>query len=208
MAKRPDSSRGTSGYHDRRLNLRTERRAFLIVCQGAKTESIYFDSFPWRRSPIKLDIKPLSVAPLELVERAAALWKEGDYRKGFDQAWCVFDRDETPATQFNDAIALARQKGINVAYSNEAFELWYLLHFQYVVTALSRKDLCDKLSSQLERVYKKNDFAMYARLLDHQPAAIANTERLMAQYDGLSPADENPSTTVHLLVKEMNRFLA
>jgi hypothetical protein len=180
---------------------------FLVVCQGAKTESAYFDSFPWRRSPITLEIRPLPVAPMELVERATALWNSGDYRKGFDQAWCVFDRDDTPPAAFNDAIAKAGQEGMKVAYSNEAFELWYLLHFHYVNVAVSRADSITKLSEQIETSYRKNDPTMYARLVKRQADAIAHAERLYEQYDHSDPAGENPSTTVHLLVKELKRFL-
>jgi hypothetical protein len=141
-----------------------------------------------------------------MVECTARLWNDDGYRKG-DQAWCVFDKDETPPEHFNAAIALAKQWGIQVAYSNEAFELWYLLHFQYIDSAVSRADYVDKLSAHLGMVYKKNDSNMYGRLVNRQKNAIANAERLCEQHDHSDPARENPSTTVHLLVKELNRFL-
>ena len=54
--------------------------------------------------------------------------------------WCVFDRDknideaqnERSNIEFDEAIALARRRGIKVAWSNDAFELWVLLHFEAV----------------------------------------------------------------------------
>jgi hypothetical protein len=56
---------------------------------------------------------------------------------GDTQVWCVFDRDKEGANvgensgniKFDESIALAVSKGINVAWSNDAFELWVLLHF-------------------------------------------------------------------------------
>ncbi len=50
---------------------------------------------------------------------------EGDY----DQVWCVFDRDDLLPRQISEALHYAQQGAIRVAFSNQAFELWYLLHF-------------------------------------------------------------------------------
>ena len=52
--------------------------------------------------------------------------------------WLVFDRDEWRAEVFNQVIAQAERKNIQVAYSNQAFELWYLLHFGYRDTSALR----------------------------------------------------------------------
>ena len=38
-------------------------------------------------------------------------------------------------------------------------------------------------------------------------AAISNAERLKKSNRGLAPADSNPGTTVHLLVKELLPYL-
>jgi hypothetical protein len=56
--------------------------------------------------------------------------------KSYDQVWCVFDADPKPnnpnqAKNFNDADALAARKGFSVAYTNQAFEYWLILHFYY-----------------------------------------------------------------------------
>lgn len=54
--------------------------------------------------------------------------------------------------------------------------------------------------------YAKNSGALYDELLARQPEAIRNAERLLVQYQPPNPAADNPSTTVHLLVNELNRF--
>lgn len=123
---------------------------------------------------------------------------ESDY----DQVWCVFDCDSFPTANFNEAIRLAGQEGIKVAYSNEAFELWYLLHFDYVNTGISRRDYITSIEARVGSGYKyaKNSRDMYERLQSRQQIAIKNAEQLLKSR---RPAEDNPSTTVHLLVKEL-----
>ena len=117
----------------------------------------------------------------------------------FQQAWSVFDRDSFPIKRVHAALELARQAQIRVAFTNEAFELWPLLHFSYCDSALSRSQYADKLSRYLAIPYKKNDPALYTLLLPHLGAALKHADRLAA----LRPALANPSTTVHWLVREL-----
>jgi len=182
------------------------RQRFLIVCGGERTEPNYFRHF--RAPTVVITIYAIGKSPLEVVKGA---WKcrQEDRRKGeeYDQIWCVFDRDEFLGQDFNAAIALAHRHHIQVAYSNEAFELWYLLHFSYQNTAISRRDYITRLNTLLGHLYAKNSETMYDELEPRQSEAIRNAERLLAQYDPPNPAVDNPSTTVHLLVKELNRFI-
>jgi hypothetical protein len=109
------------------------------------------------------------------------------------------------AEDFNNALQLAADKGIRVAYSNQAFELWYLLHFHYYNTAISRQDYNNRLGELLNRKYVKNSPDMYEILIDKQPMAIDNAERLIQTYRDPNPANDDPSTTVHLLVEQLNQ---
>ncbi len=110
-------SRGV-GYQARPLGTREQRKRFLIVCEGSKTEPNYF-----RRFPASIDVESPALDPLGLVQQAVARQAQAKReRAAYDQVWCVFDRDEWTLERFNQAIALARQKGIHVAYSNQAFE--------------------------------------------------------------------------------------
>ena len=202
MARRRLPGRGTKGYSERRLNTRELRQRFLIVCEGKKTERYYFRRF--RTPTVVVAVQGLGCDPIQLVRQTLELREKDDY----DQVWCVFDRDTWPTDNFNEAISLANQRKVRVAYSNEAFELWYLLHFHYFDTALSRHDYPQRLSVLLGHPYKKNSTSTFDELLDRQPEAIRNAERLLAQYQPSNPANDNPSTTVHLLVQELNRFAA
>lgn len=136
-----------------------------------------------------------------IVGRAEQLREGNDY----DQVWCVFDRDDLLPGQINEAHQRARQLGIGVAFSNQAFELWYLLHFDYHNTALTRQDYAERLGRKLGHAYAKNHTDMYERLLPQQADAITNARRLLALYDPWRPAEHDPSTTVHHLVEELNK---
>ena len=144
------SSRRNIDYYNRKDK---SRRWFLIVCEGEKTEPNYFRSFPVDTKVIKLDIRGEGRNTNSLVEKAIEL-KNGLESDETDRFWCVFDRDKNPknpndSQNFNSAITLARNNGIDVAYSNDAFELWYLLHFHFYNTGTSRKDYPDKLTKLL-----------------------------------------------------------
>jgi len=153
------------------------------------------------KNVVKVD--PSGFNTVSLVKRAIKLSREVEY----DQVWCVFDRDSFPAQHFNLALRLAEQHAIRVAYSNEAFELWYLLHFHYYDAAMSRADYGNMLNNLLGMQYRKNRDDMYDLLRSRQVDAMRNAKRLLEQYNPSNPALDNPSTTVHLLVEELNRFI-
>ena len=135
-----------------------------------------------------LDVRGVGDNTLTLVEQAVKFKEQGEY----DQTWCVFDRDSFPADRFNRALELAHQKGMQIAYSNEAFELWYLLHFAYHDAATSRADYGDRLSRHLGSRYAKNRDDVFDLLEARQPDAIRNAERLMAQYPAPGPGGGQP----------------
>lgn len=197
MPKKSGRKRSKQGYSQRIVGVRDPLERFLIVCEGKRTEPNYFRVF---RVPGR--VTGLGEGALDLVKRAIVLAQEDDY----DQVWCVFDRDNIPVNDFNAAIDLARGNGLHVAYSNEAFELWYLLHFHYYNTAVSRQDYIAKLGALMGHAYVKNSLIMFIELASRQPEAIRNAHRLLTQYDPPNPAQDNPSTTVHLLVEQLNRF--
>ncbi len=176
----------------------------LIVCEGEQTEPNYFENFKLTN----VDIDRSGYNTDSLVNRAIELKKQAKkYGKIYNQVWCVFDRDSFKPQNFNNAIFLAEKNNIKVAYSNEAFELWYLLHFHFYDTGISRKDYCKKLDKLLCHKYEKNSKDIYDELLERQGIAIKNAQKLLAQHLKPNPEKNNPSTTVHLLVEELNKWL-
>lgn len=200
MSKRKPYSRG---YSPRKVDTREVRQRFLIVCEGEKTEPNYFRSFRVPKNVAEIDVEEVGENPSKLVNSAKDLKEQEDY----DQVWCVFDRDSWTPEDFNNALKNAENQGFKVTYSNEAFELWYVLHFEFLNTGISRSNYLQKLSVLFNQRYQKNSEKIYDELFDKQPTAIRNAINLLNQYDPHIPARDNPSTTVHLLVQELNRFI-
>lgn len=187
-------------YGRRRSDEREELPRILIVCEGKKTEPNYFRAF---RVP-GVDLKVIGAGDntTNLVLIAAELSEKENY----DQIWCVMDRDSFPAQRFNAAIAMAPSRNIRVAYSNEAFELWYLLHYDYLQSGLPRDAYGRLLSNHLGRPYRKNDPNMFDALRTRVEEAIRNARKLHKDYSPCDPESDNPSTTVYLLVEELLRY--
>ena len=192
------------GISKRSVGRRDLHPRFLIVCEGEKTEPNYFRRFP---VSINVKVKGIGYNTTSLVNEAKKMIKEAeDQRAEYTDVWVVFDRDDFPPRDFNNAISMAQDRGIKVAYSNEAFELWYVLHFQYMDNAISRQQYQKIIAKKLGESYRKNDTLIYGKLSKYQDIAIRNAERLLEHYKpNHNPAKDNPCTTVYKLVKELNK---
>ncbi len=63
------------------------------------------------------------------------------------------------------------------------------------------------LTKLLRHEYKKNSETIYEELKSKQHDAIQHAKRLLIEYERPNPESDNPSTTVHLLVEELNSFI-
>ncbi len=195
----PPAPRGRTSR--RRADFRDLVQRFLIVCEGVKTEKLYFEAFKVPKDVRSIQVVGTGRNTVSVVQEAIKLKNGQDY----DQVWCVFDVEEYAPEAVHQAIRLAKKNGIHVACSNQAFELWYLLHFSYFNTATDRPQYYKKLSESLRFPYEKN-ICIYKDLIERQAFALANARRLLQEYHPHDPARNNPSTTVHRLVQELNRF--
>jgi hypothetical protein len=151
----------------RAYRTRPQRERYLIICEGEKTEPNYFKALKavLPRHLVDIEIRGIGANTLSLVERATQLRDAasgGDYP--YHHIWVVFDRDSFPADDFDNAICAVEARRFHAGWSNEAFELWYLLHFEDRSTAMSRDEFACKLSDHLGTAYKKNSLEMYALL--------------------------------------------
>lgn len=188
----------------------------LIFTEGEKTEPYYFDSFKLNAMRIKtIGLGMNTVSLIRKVDRQvndeirkyAKEFAETEQNIDY-QVWCVFDKDAFTDSQFNSAIRMAEKRGYSVAFSNESFELWYVLHYKPVRTGHTRDEYCDMLSQLLNQTYEKKAKDMYQRLGDKQSIAIKNANSLIKNYpNGLTPAKMNPCTSVHQLVIYLNQYL-
>ena len=200
--------RHDKGYK-RRCGYGVTKQSFLIVCEGVNTEPDYFNAFRLTSASVKAVGKGLNT--IRLVEEALII-KNEEHRKGhvYDQYWVVFDKDDFPNHDFNEAIRLAQTNGFNVAYSNQAFEYWFLLHFNMYRGSIHRNDYEQLLSQQLKvRYSKKDNFTtkVYGMLLPYQMDAIARARKIHAEFANVSPSQAVSSTTVYKLVEELNKYI-
>ncbi|WP_338553512.1 RloB family protein [Paenibacillus sp. KS-LC4] len=204
----------TGDYSRKSRGTKEKRETFLIVCEGKQTEPNYFRSFPIKSEVVHLDIRGEGKNTISLVQEAVKL-KNAAIKQGkpYVQVWCVFDKDSFSNEQFNNAIKLCKDVSIDYAYSNEAFELWYLLHFNYIDTALSREQYKDMLSERLGKTYRKEDPNIYALLQQkgREDQAIQRAKKLEKHHISingkLDPCNQNPSTNVFKLVEILNKFV-
>jgi hypothetical protein len=163
---------------------------FIIFCEDEVSEPNYFRSF--ETVNIKVNTIGGQKSKSAHVYRAihhclgSDLLKEvnGEYKKNCDDIhlWCVFDRDKEKDRErdhianiadieFTEAIKTARNSGINVAWSNDSFELWILLHFEDVDAsnhdAKNRIYYYARLTNIFSSIHTENDSLLKVRVIDN-----------------------------------------
>ena len=196
----------------RAFQIRPRRQRILIVCEGEKTEPNYFKSIQItlpRHIADVVDIIGLGDNTQSLVNRAKEICEAEKYsHRPYDEAWVVFDRDSFEPEKFDNAIQSALSSKIQVAWSNEAFELWYLLHFEDRCTGMCRNEYKVRLTHHLCETYQKKDPNMYKKLAakGNEAQAIKRAKRRQAEHFGIPPSKSNPCTKVNELVERLNEF--
>jgi hypothetical protein len=198
-----------------------KKKKFLIVCEGKNTEPEYFKKFhvPTNHVIIKRGCN----TKIKLVKYAIKLKKlpENEDR----EIWCVYDYDFKPdeaLTQpkdFDNSIKMAHANGMNVAWSNDAFELWFVLHYQDYESSNHRSYLNKILKKEwglksFSKEAKTQEFCEghYDRLGGtksvSQSQAIKRARALHNNYGTKKDYHKHCScTTVYKLVEELNKNL-
>jgi RloB-like protein len=205
-------------YKEERLEV---KKSFLIICEGENTEPLYFKNFPVPSNTVM--IEGGCYTKTKLVDYALEISKKEKYIGR--EIWCVFDYDlkpdeaETQPQDFNNAITKAESYGLKVAWSNDAFELWFVLHYQRLDVGHTRKELFPILKKEwklesFRKIAKTRKFSEghYDRHIIEggrlQKLAITRAKELHEKYIGREDfANLCPCTTVYLLVEELNKNL-
>jgi hypothetical protein len=197
---------------DRPEPLLKEKPTILIVCEGENTEPSYFKQFRLSSAIIKSVGEGYNT--ISLVNRTIQIAKEGQY----DQVWCVFDKDDFSDSDFNKAIAKAEANNFRVAYSNQAFEYWIILHFNDHQGGKMHRNYYNNKINKLLKPYNLTYDGTNSKIItdeifelldsiddktqkERKQLAIDRAERNYNQFDHTNPAKEESSTTVFKLVK-------
>jgi hypothetical protein len=225
---------------------------FIIFCEGKVSEPVYLKYF--ETSKIKINFVKEQKNMMANVLNAVTHCRENDLIEcveGKDhiivdnkQVWCVFDRDKEETsvkinkgnTDFDLSISTAESIGINVAWSNDAFELWVLLHFENIDASIDinkeRKTYYDRLTEIFDELdnpnedlikvkayskwnYKEslkseNNFRNIVRneIVSNTIIAIDRSKIIEEHFKKLKTQDHKkaPCTLIHHLIEELLRL--
>lgn len=219
---------------------------FIIFTEDEVSERVYFKSFETER--VKVNAIGNQKSGIENVFNAIVHCEkkglfDNDEKVAEDgpHVWCVYDRDynsnpnETFKNDkmFSESMCIAQKHNIKVAWSNDNFELWVLLHYEDVdekkpllrtkyyerLTKIMESDdeLCSHFSKAIdsghynyEECFKhkrnfKNHILPILKDETRRTAAIERAERLEKHHTTHTdkPHEMCPCTMVHHLVKEL-----
>ncbi len=179
--------------------------SYLIVTEGKCTEPNYFSGI--KREILakvggtvdvvevpEIDIHGEGTSTEKLIEITEQYVSKANVI--YQNIWVVFDKDDFP--DFDQAIVAGEEKGYSIAWSNQSFEYWIYLHFNYSDSDLHRNQWNAKLDELFKSYglskngYSKNIENIY-NLLDSfggVQTAIKNAKRRM---DGFNPDKVKPS---------------
>lgn len=193
------------------------RCRILIVCEGEKTEPNYFKAFDqmqYGSVVYDIDCDGGKINTMQVVDKAIELRdKASAAGTPYDTVWAVFDKDDFPDSAFNAAIVKASQHEIGCAWSNEAFELWYVFHFMNRVTPMSREEYKKAISKYVNEspaynqktkyVYRKNapDSRAIMTVYGDEARALRYAQRQANNFDDTRYATHNPCTMLYKLVR-------
>lgn len=188
-----------------------ENRYFLIVCEGIRTEPIYFEFLKKLLPKHLLDTIEVSGEGDNTLNVVREAIRKRDERAEspnlppYDEVWAVFDKDDFPKDRYDNAVQLAKDNGIEPGESNQSFELWYVLHFQLLESALHRTDYFKILSDLLGFKYEKNNEEVVKALFSkgNVKQAIKWANRLDEIHTGKTPSESCPFTRVYKLVDNL-----
>ncbi|MEM0992545.1 MAG: RloB family protein [Bacteroidota bacterium] len=219
------------------------KKTFIIFCEDGAVEPAYFKLFSHEN--IQISAFGNQNQHHAQVDKATEYFRENDLLElnadGKEvlkieegaQVWCVFDRDKNvddkKDTSFNDSIANAESKGIRMAWSNDDFELWVLLHFEDVDPNNNeyhhREKYYERLTTLLKELYPEESIFQsprfdyystmkskkrfikftYQYMKENVNVAIERAQKLENYHaEPKKPTHlQCPCTKVHLLVQEL-----
>jgi hypothetical protein len=200
---------------------------FLIVCEDENTEPTYFEHFKNQIPKETIFLKPVGTGrDAKGVVEQAIIEKEKlsiEAKKEVDVVWVVFDKDDadenaTKIKRFEDAFEVAKNNKIETAYSNEVFELWLLLHLSEVDAniALPRAKIYTLLQENIRGheghktfEYEHGNASILQIIYEvgNQEDAISRAEKLLQLQESKRPIEANPSTRIHILIKDLLEWI-
>jgi hypothetical protein len=198
----PSNSRNRQRRPSRSQRPRPSGKSLLVVCEGT-TEQEYIDELAKFVGNPSVQIRfcrdrgtPDKIIELAQIECRA---QAANRNPGFDEVWCVFDRDDHE--HFLGPIQTAIDRCYFLAVSNPCVELWLLIHHREAPGQLHR-DQINKMLKKFDIGYKKHvRFEAYRAGMENA-VRVAHRMDSEAKAEGARPF-MNPSSTFYRLVSSV-----
>ena len=216
----------------KRKNAREERGSakkkllsdtWLIVCEGSSTEPNYIESLirfantKTQSAKLLYQIEGDGRNSISLVKSVDDLLSEIEFYKIksdilYGQVFVLFDKDSFGKDCFDNAIKMAAARGYIPVWSNECFELWFILHYEYFVADTGRKSYFRKLNDHLGVTNYEDEKAMDIFSIIHSRKRIAealrNAEKLNEEFcHEPSHSKRVPCTQMFVLLRALEKRL-
>ncbi len=200
---------------------------YYIFCEGTKTEPNYFYKFqkhiasnPIYKNAIYIEIYGEGQNTTAIIEHAIEVVKSKKITNA--QIWCVYDKDDFPSEDFNAVSQKAESLNkeartaeitYNVAWSNQCFEYWFVLHFSYYTSNNDRSYYIEYLNAEFSKLKLKrytkgadDNFDIFTYYGDPK-SAIKFAKKRLTECCSLTDTNSAPATKVYLLVECLAKYL-
>lgn len=184
---------------ERKTCFRKSYDRVLIVCEGEKTEPLYFEEFKHEYDLSSANVVVTDASkgsdPMSIIKEAEKLYKESQKENNsFDKVFCVFDKDQHG--NYDKALYMLTKANshFTAITSVPCFEYWFLLHFEYTTKSFPT---ASSVISDLKKyipTYNKNNRRIFDNLKPRLQTAIQNAEK--ANQSSKNAGTDNPSTKV------------
>ena len=199
--------------YKRREAFKEPRKSILIVCEGEKTEPIYFNALKETLRLIMVDVEivgegaaPITVvnSAIELREERKKIAKNSLTKTAYEIIYCVIDVD-THET-LDQTIDKARGNKIRVILSNPCFEYWYILHFRKTSAPFNTSHDAKSALRREHPAYNESDTTIFDVVYPKTSDAIKHSKEVLNEQhnDAEDLRDCNPSTHVHKIVEYLH----
>ena len=196
---------------------------WLFVCEGSKTEPNYIESLieyansKTLTTKLRFQIEGEGKNTMSLIKSVDDLLSEIDFMNiksniPYGKIFVLFDKDSFGNDSFDNAISMAKARGYVPIWSNECFELWYILHYEMFNMDTGRESYFNKLGDLMgagNNAYNKvMDVFSEIHTPDRIATALRNAEVLSYEHDHETPCSKRvPCTQVFIVIRELENRL-
>lgn len=181
-----------------------DAKLFLVICEGERRESQYFNFFDGLSRRLKIIAVPNQEgqsAPQHLqvnAEKAVKNYDDG----GEYELWIVMDVDRWKPKQLHDIQSFCDEKNWSIAVSNPCFEVWLYFHFENKLPVDARLNQC-KTWKQLVNKIEQGGFDS-----DYHPTLLSTAiQNAKSNYKGIGYFPDVGSTQIYLLGEKINELV-